>query len=160
MARAIWMTLSVCVGLALSGCGAADDTDFASGEDRDGNGINDGNDISDGNGINDGNDVGDVSDASSVSGVEGSPAPEFGSLAQPLTRGSVSRAGYTCAGLKCSCTGDVDCNDMFSDGVCGDVSSCDTTDPLNPTCECLILRVQKPPRQVLVVNPPLLLLAR
>ena len=143
MARAIWMTLSVGVGLALSGCGAADDADFATSE---------------------GNDTSESSDARRDIAVadeasDGAEAPELGALEQPLTRGSVARTGYTCAGLECSCTGDVDCNDMFSDGVCGDVSSCDTSDPLNPKCECLILRVQKPPRQVLVVSPPLLLLA-
>lgn len=49
------------------------------------------------------------------------------------------RLGYTCEGLKCTCVGDDDCNDMFSDGVCGDVASCDDTDPLNPRCECIIV---------------------
>lgn len=132
MARAIWMTLSVCVGLVLSGCGAAAEAELDASE----------SDL--------GSDVGDPA------GVE---APDLGSLEQPLTHGTVGRAGYTCAGLKCTCTGDIDCGDMFGDGVCGDVSSCDTSDPLNPKCECLILRVQKPPR-VLVANPPVLLLAR
>jgi hypothetical protein len=28
--------------------------------------------------------------------------------------------------LKCTCTGDEDCNDLFSTGKCGDVASCDT----------------------------------
>ena len=42
-------------------------------------------------------------------------------------------ARYTCEGLKCKCTGDADCNDMFTDGVCGDVASCDNG---NGTCEC------------------------
>ncbi len=42
-------------------------------------------------------------------------------------------AKYSCEGLKCNCTGDVDCNDMFGAGVCGDVASCDTG---NGTCEC------------------------
>lgn len=55
------------------------------------------------------------------------------------------RTAYSCEGLKCTCHGDEDCNDMFSDGVCGDVSSCDDTNPLSPTCECIVvLGVQRP----------------
>jgi hypothetical protein len=42
-------------------------------------------------------------------------------------------AKYSCEGLKCKCTGDDDCNDMFTAGVCGDVASCDNG---NGTCEC------------------------
>jgi hypothetical protein len=32
--------------------------------------------------------------------------------------------GYTCDGAICTCTGDEDCNDMFSSGVCGDIAQC------------------------------------
>jgi hypothetical protein len=82
---------------------------------------------------------------------ETSEAAELGGLQQPLrTIGGGTRAGYTCSGLKCTCTGDDDCNDMFSDGVCGDVSSCDTTNPLNPTCECLIFKVSRPRHSVAI----------
>jgi hypothetical protein len=52
-------------------------------------------------------------------------------LGSPGSPGSSAR--YTCEGLKCKCTGDADCNDMFSAGVCGDVASCDNG---NGTCEC------------------------
>lgn len=42
--------------------------------------------------------------------------------------------GYTCDGLLCKCTGDVDCNDMA--GVCGTIATCDEThEPV--TCQCL-----------------------
>jgi hypothetical protein len=44
--------------------------------------------------------------------------------------------GYTCSGLLCTCTGDDDCNDMFSDGLCGPISSCDESGP-EPVCRCL-----------------------
>jgi hypothetical protein len=55
------------------------------------------------------------------------------------------RLGYSCEGLKCTCIGDDDCNDMFSDGVCGDIAVCDDTDPLNPRCECIIvLGIKRP----------------
>lgn len=39
---------------------------------------------------------------------------------------------FTCSGLLCSCTGDSDCNDMFSSDVCGDIASCD-----EGGCRCL-----------------------
>jgi len=72
-------------------------------------------------------------------------APEIGVLQSALQRGAGgTQLGYTCDGLMCTCTGDVDCNDMFSSGKCGDVSSCDETDPLNPVCRCLILKVSGP----------------
>jgi hypothetical protein len=44
--------------------------------------------------------------------------------------------GYSCDGALCTCTGDVDCNDMFSDGICGPIASCDDTN-YPPTCQCL-----------------------
>lgn len=33
-------------------------------------------------------------------------------------------ARYRCEGLSCTCEGDDDCNDMYSSGVCGDVTFC------------------------------------
>jgi len=133
MARTTWMmALSVCVGLALTGCGAADDAGEELGAGAQGAALED----------------------------TGADAPELGSLAQPLVRGgSGGGAGYTCSGLKCTCTGDDDCNDMFGSGKCGDISSCDTTDPLNPVCECLILKVNQPPTRILVAAPKAVLAA-
>lgn len=32
---------------------------------------------------------------------------------------------YNCDGLLCSCSGDDDCNDMFTKGGCGDIAVCD-----------------------------------
>lgn len=43
---------------------------------------------------------------------------------------------YTCSGLMCSCVGDADCNDMFTNANCGDVTSCNTSGP-EPACWCL-----------------------
>jgi hypothetical protein len=43
---------------------------------------------------------------------------------------------YTCSGLMCSCVGDADCNDMYTNANCGDVTSCDTSGP-EPACWCL-----------------------
>jgi hypothetical protein len=30
------------------------------------------------------------------------------------------RLGFECSGLLCSCSGDEDCNDLFTTGLCGD----------------------------------------
>jgi hypothetical protein len=32
---------------------------------------------------------------------------------------------FNCEGLLCSCSGDDDCNDMFTRGGCGDIAACD-----------------------------------
>jgi hypothetical protein len=76
---------------------------------------------------------------------ESDPAEKTGGAESALAVGSGGSGshGYTCSGLHCSCTGDVDCNDMFSDGVCGDIAVCDDTNP-TPTCECLAIRVVRP----------------
>ncbi len=53
--------------------------------------------------------------------------------------------GYSCEGLQCTCQGDVDCNDMFGSGKCGDIASCDSDTGI---CKCLMLKknpVKKPP---------------
>jgi hypothetical protein len=97
----------------------------------------------------------------SIEGDESSEAAELGGLQQSLrTTVGGTRAGYTCSGLKCTCTGDDDCNDMFEDGVCGDVTSCDTTDPLNPKCECLILKVKQVPRTFVISDAVTAVFAR
>jgi hypothetical protein len=41
---------------------------------------------------------------------------------------------FNCEGLLCSCSGDVDCNDMFTNGHCGDIAGCDERG-----CWCLTL---------------------
>ncbi|TLY17382.1 MAG: hypothetical protein E6K69_02185 [Nitrospirae bacterium] len=41
---------------------------------------------------------------------------------------------FSCEGAQCTCTGDADCNDMFSSGVCGDIAVCNETG-----CTCLTL---------------------
>ena len=33
-------------------------------------------------------------------------------------------ANFTCSGLFCGCSGDADCNDMFSGGACGSIAWC------------------------------------
>jgi hypothetical protein len=56
------------------------------------------------------------------------------STSEQPSSGSGAIAKYTCEGLKCTCHGDVDCNDMFTADVCGDVASCDTG---ADSCSCL-----------------------
>lgn len=45
--------------------------------------------------------------------------------------------GYSCEGLQCTCQGDVDCNDMFGSGKCGDIASCDDDTGI---CKCLMFK--------------------
>jgi hypothetical protein len=52
------------------------------------------------------------------------------------TIGTGPRMGFTCSGLMCTCTGDADCNDMFTNGGCGPIASCDDSGP-EPICSCL-----------------------
>jgi hypothetical protein len=52
---------------------------------------------------------------------------------------SVARIGggtlnYNCAGFLCTCTGDEDCNDLFTKEACGDLAGCD-----DRGCWCLRL---------------------
>ncbi len=43
-----------------------------------------------------------------------------------LTRiGGGTTLNYNCEGILCSCTGDADCNDMFTKEACGDIAACD-----------------------------------
>jgi len=44
------------------------------------------------------------------------------------------RLGFECGGLACTCSGDADCNDMFSTGVCGQIAGC-----VDDGCWCLRL---------------------
>jgi hypothetical protein len=41
---------------------------------------------------------------------------------------------FNCEGLLCTCSGDADCNDMFTNGGCGDIAACDERG-----CWCLTL---------------------
>jgi hypothetical protein len=51
-----------------------------------------------------------------------------------VTTGGV--AEYKCEGLKCTCNGDTDCNNMFEAQVCGDIASC-TGSGDETECSCL-----------------------
>ena len=42
-----------------------------------------------------------------------------------LARLGGGRLNFNCEGLLCSCSGDDDCNDMFTTGGCGDIAVCD-----------------------------------
>ena len=42
-----------------------------------------------------------------------------------LSRGGGGTLNYNCEGLLCTCSGDVDCNDMFTKAACGDIAVCD-----------------------------------
>ena len=56
--------------------------------------------------------------------------------------GNGGHQSYSCEGLQCTCQGDADCNDMFSDGVCGDIASCS-----DDICKCLkFKKVGKTPK--------------
>lgn len=49
---------------------------------------------------------------------------------------NLAPAGFQCQGLRCSCQGDLDCNDLFSTDLCGPIASCDNN---TGVCECLRL---------------------
>ncbi|MCQ6275421.1 hypothetical protein JMM81_10665 [Bacillus sp. V3B] len=55
----------------------------------------------------------------------------------PLFLPQTQPLAYQCTGLKCSCVGDADCNDMFLSGKCGDVAQCWETPGGGVYCECL-----------------------
>ncbi len=42
-----------------------------------------------------------------------------------LTRMSGRTLNFSCEGILCTCSGDDDCNDMFTRGGCGDIAVCD-----------------------------------
>jgi hypothetical protein len=55
----------------------------------------------------------------------------------PVLTGTVATAQYSCGATECSCTGDADCNKMFSANVCdGDLLSanCDVSNGVKCTC--------------------------
>jgi hypothetical protein len=45
---------------------------------------------------------------------------------------SAGTLNFNCEGLLCTCTGDADCNDMFTTAGCGDIAVCDERG-----CACL-----------------------
>jgi hypothetical protein len=42
-----------------------------------------------------------------------------------LSRPGGGTLNYSCEGLLCSCSGDADCNDLFTTDLCGDIAVCD-----------------------------------
>jgi hypothetical protein len=44
----------------------------------------------------------------------------FGGLGEALA----GRTGFTCGGPFCACAGDLDCNDLFTTGLCGPAAIC------------------------------------
>ena len=42
-----------------------------------------------------------------------------------LARISGGTLNYNCEGILCTCTGDEDCNNMFTKEACGDIAACD-----------------------------------
>jgi hypothetical protein len=91
--------------------------------------------------------------AAAASGPLYSPALKLGAPYSVLVKNNGGGGGghnYTCEGLQCTCTGDIDCNDMFSDGVCGDIASCN-----DDVCKCLkFKKVPKTPKTRGVVGDP------
>lgn len=65
----------------------------------------------------------------SVTRASISPAARVGGLSSSVSRGSA--LGFTCAPWGCVCTGDDDCNDMFSTRVCGPWAIC-----IDNVCYC------------------------
>jgi hypothetical protein len=77
--------------------------------------------------------------AQSIDGDQGAEsatsAEQTGTQQSAVDNGLGGLHRYKCSGLRCTCTGDVECNDMFNSGVCGPIAQCDnTTSP--PTCWC------------------------
>lgn len=68
----------------------------------------------------------------SATPTKGGPVPARLRVKSTIRRATTQ---FTCSGLKCSCSGDSDCNDMFSSGLCGDIASCDET--VGVVCGCL-----------------------
>ena len=64
--------------------------------------------------------------------------------------------GFDCSsGTECTCTGDVDCNNMFGSGKCtGTIfdRGCDTSKPV-PTCWCTTSRQQTPQNRFQSMGP-------
>jgi hypothetical protein len=58
------------------------------------------------------------------------------------TEAALSNTGsdkpYDCAGGFCTCTGDEDCNIMFSSGVCGESAICQISPTGVPKCRCSV----------------------
>jgi len=46
-----------------------------------------------------------------------------------------ARADYSCKGTSCSCTGDTDCNKMYTN-ACKDNGGCNIDKEGTPTCSC------------------------
>ena len=69
-------------------------------------------------------------------------AERIGTLEAALDQPSKAPRSH-CSGLLCTCSGDEDCNDMFSSGECGDLSGCDTSDPEQPQCWCFSFKVNR-----------------
>lgn len=56
---------------------------------------------------------------------------------KPPRNAPIDLLEYQCDGLLCSCSGDTDCNDMFSSSECGDLSVCIDDIEGYPQCFCL-----------------------
>ena len=77
----------------------------------------------------------------------------FGSAAVAAQRGGsgAGGAGFACGGGVCTCTGDVDCNDMFGGGTCpGDSrDKCEIGADGVAHCTCYTAHAVKPGVKVL-----------
>jgi hypothetical protein len=60
------------------------------------------------------------------------PGGPFGGLVV-----SPGRLGFICSSLACGCSGDADCNDMFTSGLCGGFALCEGS---GATARCICLR--------------------
>jgi hypothetical protein len=69
--------------------------------------------------------------------------------------------GYSCDGIYCTCTGDDDCNNMFSDGVCGEgpkSAICQINSADVPRCRCSVASAPAPSGTTThVPRPPIVL---
>jgi hypothetical protein len=80
-----------------------------------------------------------LGDLASPSTYAGSLQPALGLRFAPLPSSRMigRTLGFTCQGAKCSCSGDPDCNDLFSSGLCGDIAACYEQPGGGVKCECL-----------------------
>jgi hypothetical protein len=62
--------------------------------------------------------------------------PQIQALASAL-QAAGPRLGFSCAPWGCICTGDADCNDMFSTNSCGPRAVCFTDAANNVVCVCV-----------------------
>jgi hypothetical protein len=75
--------------------------------------------------------------------------------AQAIGGGGVGSGAWCDGSGLCTCTGDEDCNNMFSSGVCGEKAICQIDSADVPRCRCVVAAVKptNPLHPIGIVNP-------